>query len=274
MNRAWCYIIPIVSMCGGCGGGSTTAPDATFVGGGRVQLIVANAKAAATAVARLQAAQFHVVVSGPTMTPITVDFEGTATEGMIGGIPPGDDRRVEVTAVNHDGEVVRAGETAGVSIHGDDVAEAAVTLEQVPLFANLQDASVVPNTRLRLELWGAPGHSVSVDAGVILEEALDMTPPTFTPLVDTTLNLNAVPVDLSTGLASIRPRPVAPGHYQFRARDEKTGRQSSITVYVIDGTQRRAAPLVTAGMATARLGSPTYTGVRGTWPAVVLQLVE
>lgn len=257
-----------------CGGGGADAPIASGVRtGGAVQLVLTGAKADATS-ARTQVATYRVVVSGPGFDPLTTDFDGTATDGTIGGIPVGDDRHVAVTALNVDGEAVREGDARGVVVPDDGIAQVPIAMEIVPLFANLRADRAVPNARLRFELQGAPGHPLAVLAGAVVEQGTAVAAPNLAPLVDTVLNLSDLPADAVTGLATLAPNRLPPGRYQFVARDQLTGRQSTVTVLLTDGTKARGAPLVAAGRDRIRAGAIFTHGAtlpRTTWALVVQQ---
>lgn len=257
-----------------CGGGGADAPITSEARtGGAVQLVITGTKAAAVS-ARTQVATYRVVVSGPGFDPLTTVFDGTATDGTIAGIPVGDDRHVFVTALNVDDEAVREGEARDVVVPADDVAQVPITMEVVPLFANLRADRVVPNSRLRFELQGAPGHPLAVLAGTTAEGGDAVAAPNLAPLVDAALNLRYLPTDATTGLVTLAPNRLPPGRYQFVVRDQLTGRQSTVAVLLTDGTKARGAPLVTAGRDATQAGGIFTHGTklpRTTWPLVVQQ---
>ncbi|MBI2345697.1 MAG: hypothetical protein HYV03_02165 [Deltaproteobacteria bacterium] len=221
----------LVVGCAGCGGHGGTS----LANGGALQLVVTGAKAVADAPARTRVTSYRVIISGPDIAPIDVLFDGTVDSGIIDGIPVGTDRRIDVTAQNADGE---GGETAAVE----------VALDIVPIFANLRDGNTVPNTRLRLDLLGAPGHLLEVETGALA---------------------TGVAADMSTGAATVVPPRLAPGQYEIRVRDLKTGRASTVAVQIVDGTKRRGAPLVVAGSQATEVGDAIGVippALSGSWP--------
>lgn len=193
--------------------------------------------------------KYRVVIRGDRMDDIAAEFDGGAQEGVIDGIPVGDDREITVEAINPNGLAIRAGEALGVKINSgfNDVP---VRLESVPVFANIADGATIENTRLIFRVFSDPAHAIVVD-GANDSESFS--------IVDAATNLNEIHADESTWLASISPKIMPKGEHVFEVRDLSSDRSSSIRVRLIDGERARPAPLVSASSVSNRDSSILFS---------------
>ena len=184
--------------------------------------------------------KYRVTVEGLDIEkPIVAVFDGDADEGLIDGVPAGDNRQVSVEAINLNSVVIRAGETAGVHV-GGGVTEVVVDLEAVPIFTNLASGNVVENTRLVMRIFADPAHPV------IVEDLFGRSPEI---LADASSGLSQIHTDRSTGKGVLIPPLLPPGEHGFVIRDAVTHRSSEVSILLLPGARRRPAPFVAAGVA-------------------------
>lgn len=219
----------------GCGGGDVDMKGTH----GALAVKVTNAKSFNPKVEHGRIERYVVRIEGDGITePIVAEFPGSATEGVVEGVPVGGNRTVSVEAKNPNSVVIRAGEEPGVSV-GDGETSVEVALEAVPIFTNLTDGAAIDNTRLVFRLFSDPGRPLMIE---------DSTGGGGSPLADASTNLPQVNLDQATGLGQLAPGLIAPGERGFVVRDLITGRGSSVSIRLLDGTERKAAPFVAAGM--------------------------
>lgn len=225
----------------GCGGGGPTVSmldGCTSDACGSVQLTVKGAQSFNPSIDHGRIVEYRVSISGPGIEgELVTGFPGDAEEGVIEGIPAGDDRRIEVRAINPNRAVIREGEEDGVVIGGGSTADVNIMLESVPLFTNLMDGSVVENTRLVFRIFADP------DGSVVIE---DLSSSKSELLANASSASPEVAFDEVTGLGVMSPAVLLPGEHAFTARNTLTDRSSTVAVRLIDGSKRKAAPLFSA----------------------------
>ena len=201
---------------------------------------VVGAKSFNPNIAHGQIEKYTVTVEGEGIeTPIVAEFDGTASEGVIDGVPAGGDRKITVEAINPNKSVIRAGETVGVSV-GGGLTEVSVEMQSVPIFANLADGASIENTRLTFELFSDPSHKVSVEEAGI------------------SANSNEINLDATTGMGEVRPPLISQGEHEFVVRDLETNRSSKIKLKVSDGVKRTPAPFVAGAVSSEKTGGALF----------------
>lgn len=237
-------IVAILSfILAGCGEGN--GPETVTQSGEFIAVKIVNATGFNTKAEHGRIERYKVKIEGPGIEePIIAEFAGDAQEGIIDGIPAGDDRMVSVEAINPNDTIIRAGEAFDIST-GSGVTEVNVSLEAVPIFTNITDKSAIENTRLIFRLFSDPKDPVAVE---------EMSGESAIVLADAATSAPEVTLDASTGLGKMAPPALPPGEHTFRVKDITTGRATEVTINLLDGTKRRPAPLVTAGSAAARMG--------------------
>jgi hypothetical protein len=216
---------------------------------GSVMLVVHNAKAVQGYAPYSRIEKYVVTVTGQGIEePLVGEFPGDATEGVIEGVPAGEGRVVEVTAINEDDWTLRAGEEEGIKINGGATADVDVTLEAVPVFTNISRESVVENTRLIFKVYSEEPDPVVIEDLFDAQSDLVVNPSTSAPEID---------LDQSTGLGFLAPRVRPIGQHEFTVRSTATGRANTAHVRLLDGALRKAAPFVAGselGSFSARAG--------------------
>lgn len=234
----------LASSCGVfTGDGSfTTGPREST---GSLKATVTNSKSFNPNISHGQITQYKVTISGDDFSPpIEAWFDGTAESGTVDGVPVGENRTIRIDALNINGVVIRSGETTGVTIEPAEVAETEVAMESVPIFANLADDNVVPNTRLIIKVFSDPADPIEIE---------DEFSGSSSVLPDISTGGREISPDAS-GTAKLLPSLLAPGIHKFTAKNIRTELSSSVTVRLTDGTKIKAAPLYSGGSRSAKLG--------------------
>lgn len=232
-------LLILISSCGG-GSGSSSQNQSTCTGPcGVVKLVVKGSKSFNPNIEHGRIVTYHVTVTGEGIDlPVTAEFDGAATKGVIEGIPTGSNRKITVEAVNPNSIMIRQGETSGVSIQGGATANVEVTMESVPIFTNIADGNTIDNTRLIFQLFADP------TSPVLVEDASGVSPSVLADVSTTNTEIN---LDTSTGLGRMSPALQSVGQHTYIVRNPVTGKSSAITVNLVDGTKRKGAPFVAAG---------------------------
>jgi len=193
--------------------------------------------------------QYKVTITAEDIeTPIVAFFEGTAISGTVENIPVGGRRVVKVEAFNPNNKMIRAGETEEVDVIGGETAEVEVDMESVPVFANLNDGNIVPNTRFIARVFSDPKDAVTIDDEF---EGMGQL------LMDVNSNADELTPDAATCEARFAPALLSSGEHKLTAKNVRTGRSSAVTVRLIDGTKIRPALFYNGGVAaTAKIGGP------------------
>jgi hypothetical protein len=258
-----------VSFSFGCGG-SAGSPNVNSSGGsaGSAKLVIHNSQSKDDSKDYGAVKIYKVSVSGAGIAePIEVEFSGDSESGVIEGIPSGAERKVEVSAINNNDQLIRQGAAEGVHVAPGAVSEVDVEMDAVPIFANLRDGNVVKDTRLRFELFADPEDPLHV------EEVLG---DSNVALFDVVTDSAELYPDINSGIAMMVPAGVTPGEHSFKVYSDRTGRSSAVTIKVIDGTKVKPAPIYSGGnlglagnyISVARMGAfhnvPVKSGAL--WP--------
>lgn len=203
---------------------------------GVIKAIVTGSKSFNPNISHGQITQYQVMVSGEGFETIEAVFDGNAQGGTIEGVPCGADRTVRVEAINPNNAKIRMGETA-VDVQPSVVTEAVIKMKSVPIFANLADGNIIPNTQLLVKVFADPSEAVMVDDefdGVAL------------PLFDISTAQTEITPDISTGIARLSPPLLPEGEHTLTVKNPVTGYSTSISIRLTDGTKLKPAPTVGA----------------------------
>ncbi len=234
-----------LSSCGGGSGGAQSNGKSGNVGS--IKAIVTGSRSFNPNISHGFITKYKVTITSDDMeTPVEAVFEGTAESGVIEGVPEGENRKIKVEAINSNETKIREGDVAGVEVRSDEVTEAEIKMESVPVFANLADGNAIPNTRFKAIIFSEPGDAVSI------EDAYDGS---TLPLLDVSTTSIDIQPDASTGIANVSPPLLPAGEHKFTVKNVRTGRLSEVTVHLTDGTKLKPAPLFSASStAPMRLG--------------------
>ena len=223
----------------GCSGGAGE-------GAGSLAVSVKNARSFDPKAKHGRIETYEVKIEGEGIaSPIVSFFPGDAEEGVIEGVPVGEERTVSVSAANPNGATIRAGETSGVRVT-DGLTEVSVEMEAVPIFTNVADGAVVDNTRMVFRLFSDPKNPVVVE---------EVKRGGSQALVDASTNAAEIALDVVTGEGRLSPSLMEPGSRRFAVKDLITGRRSEAGVLLLDGTKRRPAPIFPAAVTGPRLSA-------------------
>ena len=234
-------ILLLIISLHSCGGGNTSSniQSSCTEPCGVVKLIVTGSKSFNPNIDHGRIVSYRVIVTGDGIDPpIIAEFDGSATEGVIDGIPTGSNRQIVVEAVNANGVVIRQGDRPDVTVEGGKTADVEVKLESVPIFTNLADKSIIENTRLIFQIFSDPTNPVVVE---------DITNDATAMLADVSTMATEINLDTSTGLGKMAPPIQSAGEHTYSVRNVLTGRLSAVTVKLLDGRKRKGAPFVAAG---------------------------
>lgn len=225
----------------GCGSGGTQAALPTS-GRGALAITISSAKSFNPRAEHGRIERYSVIIEGEGISePIVAEFSGDATEGVVEGVPTGEGREISVEAINPNGAVILAGEAVGVGV-GEDVTEVGIGLEAVPIFTNISNGANIDNTRLVFRLFSDPARPLVVEE--VVENSASV-------LADASTNLSEIELNEATGLGSLSPPLIAPGTRTFKVSDLITGRESEVTVRLLDGARRKPAPLLSGAFVSA-----------------------
>ncbi|MBI2092227.1 MAG: hypothetical protein HYY43_01780 [Deltaproteobacteria bacterium] len=202
---------------------------------GAVKAIIIGSQSFNPNISHGKIVQYKVTISGSDFSePIVKTFDGAEESGIIEGVPIGDNRALKVEAINQNNIKIREGEAEGLEITAGEAAETEVKMESVPVFANLNDGNIIPNTQFKVRIFSDPAEQIEVEDefnGMIL------------PLADADLNSAEIFPDISSGFADIKPALLPPGGHNFTVKNVNTGRTAAVAIRLTDGTKLISAPL-------------------------------
>lgn len=234
MKHLTLFLVSLIFLSS-CGGG----PSLQMGEGGAIKLVVKGAASFNPNIEHGRIVSYRVTVNGSDMSsPVVAEFSGDSAEGLISGIPIGEDREVVVEAINPNDLIIRQGEKQNIKIEGGKVAQTEIVLESVPIFANIADGNTIDNTRLIFKVFSDP------TCRVVVEELTDNKGEALINASTAALELS---MDAATGLGKMIPEIQPPGQHSYQVKDLNTGRSSVINVILVDGTKRKAASFVAAG---------------------------
>lgn len=236
------YLVPsLIFLISGCGGGGAVIPAAGSAGTGTAKMIVVHSKSANPREECGVVKTYRVTVSGAGIDePVVKEFSGEAENGTVEGIPSGGGRTVLVEAINPSGRLIREGALEGVVVEPGGLAEVTVEMDAVPIFANLEDGNAIANNRLKFVLFADPEDPLEVreKSGAASSVVCDLAAceDEFYP-------------DAASGLVTMVPGSVSPGEHTFEVVSKRTGKSSTITIKIMDGSKIGPAPLFGGGRA-------------------------
>lgn len=226
MNMKNLILLMIVLFLASCGAPSNEV--------GSIKATVTNSKSFNPNISHGKISQYIVTISAEDIIePIVQVFDGSTESGIIDGIPVGEDRIVRVEAINQNNSKIKEGESYNLEIRPSEVTETEVNLVAVPVFANLNDGNVMPNTRFKAVIFNDGDDPV---------EIVDDFDGSELPIMDLNSMLTEIVPDLSTGLAIFSPPLLPSGEHKLTAKNLKTGKSTAITIKLVDGVKLMPAP--------------------------------
>lgn len=196
-----------------------------------------------------QVSKYKLTITGSALetdmeTYYPVDTEAVTLEGFAGGSTI----RVMIEAINVNDVCVRRGRSDDISIKGGQNVSASVTVNNVPIFANVRDGATVYNNRFVPKIF-APG-AIDFQISDLFNESNSI-------IVDQISNESVFSISESSDLSilTINAPTLANGTHQLTVKDEDTDESSTIQVTVLDGTRQKGL-LTTSGNYLGSLMSP------------------
>lgn len=237
-------ILLLVVFLGGIGcGGSLQEPKEVLFSeadgnAGYLHLNVANAEN--QLISELGSIEkYKIILEGEGMERKEKSLSKTTANLVIQGIPPGENRRIIVQALNRKDQVLREGEVEGLSVARGKVTRADIVLEAVPVVLNLSDGEYLSNLRLYFSLFSDAKHPLKVEQEGILQDVR-------TGLSELTTS--------ASGLVRFYPPRMEAGSYSFLIRDLVTDKTTALTLHLWDGNGVAVAPLFTGSGVEAPVG--------------------
>ncbi|MFH1653248.1 MAG: hypothetical protein ABIE74_04240 [Pseudomonadota bacterium] len=202
--------------------------------GGGLSLKVTNTKAQPTTDIK----EFKIIVTGEGIeAPIEAVFPFGTQDGVIRDIPCGDDRLVELLAIDNSNRIVRRGESL-VAVHCGKMNDASITLKRVPIIANMIPNSIIENGRINLKVISEPSDEV------IIKDVVDGVETNLTNPVN-----NAALFSLSAdkGELSYEPAALSNTWHTFKLESTVTGYSSETKVRLVEEGDRKPAEISFGG---------------------------
>lgn len=244
MKNFFFKILLVGTLCGGvgCGAGLQEPKEILFSESsgavGYLHLNVANAEN--QLISELGSIEkYKIILEGEGMERKEKSFSKTTANLLIQGIPPGENRRILVQALNRKDQVLREGEVEGLSVVRGKVTRADIVLEAVPVVLNLSDGEYLSNLRLYFSLFSDAKHPLRVEQEGILQDVR-------TGLSELTTS--------ASGLVRFYPPRMEAGSYSFFIRDLVTDKTMALTLHLWDGKGVAVAPLFTGSGVEAPIG--------------------
>jgi len=244
------FLVMVTAFALSCGGG-----DSSYLNTGSIQATVTNSKSFNPNISHGRIGRYKMTVTGSDFEmPVVAYFDGASKSGTVDGVPVGRGRTIKVEAINSNNQTVRGGEAYDLQIGKNQVTEADVNMDPVPIFTNVANGNVIPNTRLKMQVYSDPNDPV------VIEDNCDGD---LSLMLDVSTGDTEIFPNPSTGLAQFRPPLVLAGAHEFTVKSSLTGRSTTVRVRVTDGEKNSPAPLYSGAS-----DAPAYFGMAVAAPIV------
>ncbi|MFH1652558.1 MAG: hypothetical protein ABIE74_00725 [Pseudomonadota bacterium] len=219
-------LLLLISSCTSSGTGGE--------GGGGLSLKVTNTKAQPTTDIK----EFKIIVTGEGIeSPIEAVFPYGTQDGVIRDIPCGDDRHVELLAIDNSNRIVKRGESL-VAVHCGKMNDASVTLKRVPIVANMIPNSIIENGRINLKIIS------ELSDEVIIKDVVDGVE---TDLTNPENNAALFSLSADKGELSYEPTALSNTWHTFKLESTVTGYSSETKVRLVEEGDRKPARISFGG---------------------------
>jgi len=225
-----------ILMIASCGGNSGSSNSSTYSSNntGTIKAIVTGSKSFNPNISHGKIVKYKITITGEGIeAPVVAEIDGTADSGTVEGVPSGDERTVRVEAINPNELSIRDGEVSGVHVSSGETEDVEITLESVPVFANIKSGASIPNTRFIVRVFSDPKDPVMVE---------DEFGGSIAAMTDVSTSGIEISPNVVTGIASISPALLSVGEHSLTAKNYRTNRSSNVIVRIIDGTKQKGAP--------------------------------
>lgn len=187
-----------------------------------------------------QISKYKLTISGSSLdTPIERYYPVGTKDVTFEGFPGGSTLRVKIEAINVNDICVRRGLSEDILIKGGQYVSSNITINNVPIFANVRDGATVYNNRFAPKVF-APGE--------ITFQLSDLYNGSNSVIVDQITNesLFSISSDISYSVTNINAPTLSVGSHELEVEDPDTNESSNIKITVLDGTKQKGLP-TTAG---------------------------
>ena len=193
--------------------------------------------------------QYKLTITGSGIAEDIINYYPAGTEAVtFEGFPHGSTIRVTIEALNANGITVRRGYSEDITIIGGQSVSSDITVNNVPIFANVRDGATVYNNRFVPKVF-APGE--------IQFQISDLFNESQSVMTDQVSNLTQFSISTSDddSIMPIYAGQLDTGTHSLTVQDNQTGEASTIEVTVLDGSNKKALT-TTAGDYLGSLISP------------------
>lgn len=186
--------------------------------------------------------EYKVSITGDGLiAPLIRYYPSGTSEARFEGLPANSLVAVMVEYINVNGLVVRRGYSDRVRIQGGVVTPVDVTLNNVPIFANVRNGAIVKAERF-VPLVFAPGE--------ITVQISDEFNGDVSVLTDATSGeaLHSVSVADSSSLLTFHAPPLPPGNHELTVTDTQTGESSAVALTILSGESRPVLVTTSGGL--------------------------
>lgn len=199
--------------------------------------------------------EYKVTIAGEALpSPLVRYYPAGTSEARLEGLPAGSFVTVTVEYLNVNGLVVRRGYSGNVAIRGGAVTPVEITLNNVPIFANVGDGAVVRSDRFVPTIF-APGEIT-----VQISDEFNGEDSVLTDSVSGEASLS-VSVDDSSSLLTFRPSTLSSGIHELTVQDLETGEASTITVTVLPANGAQELVTTAGGLTGLPMSSDPSEGL-------------
>jgi len=178
--------------------------------------------------------KYKLIITGSAITdPIERFYPVDTNEVTIEGFPASSTIRVVIEAININDVCVRRGTSEDILIKGGQNVSSTITINNVPIFANVRDGAIVYNNRFAPKIF-APGE--------INFELSDLFNGSKSLIEDQVTNLTRFSINVSENdsIMSINAPILSLGTHNLTVEDINSGEASTILITVLDGAQKKA----------------------------------
>jgi hypothetical protein len=224
-------------------------------GSAMVSLSLRTAQSFNSTVVHGEITRYRVTVTGGNLSaPLVKYFDKTAKEARFDGFPLGTDVYVIVEYLNVNGVVVRRGRSEAVHIQKGNTTPVEITVNNVPIFANVKDGAIVANDRFVPKVFAPGGIPFQItdnfngSANVMSDDTNALT----------TLSVSA---DESTSVMPFHVSLLTTGTHELSVKDPVTGESTTVKVIMVESDRKKALATTAGGNVGSLMSKDKASGL-------------